>query len=67
MTTRYKSSTSQRAHESRFRVHSTVHDNTFEYPSKLASVGQHETGGVPDAHYLDLADQMLNEQQSRKP
>ena len=25
-------------------VHSTVHDNTFEYPSKLASVGQHETG-----------------------
>ena len=46
MSTRYLPSASQ--------------NKTLQNHDHLVSVGRHESGGVPDAYYLSLADQLLS-------
>jgi hypothetical protein len=33
---------------------------------RLVSAGTHESGGIPDARYLDIADKVLNQQENKK-
>jgi hypothetical protein len=45
---------------SRHRRPVPVHRQTGAEPGQLVSVGQHESGGIPDEHFLSLADCILN-------
>src|SRR5579872_7251304 len=53
MTTKYRPSSGERSHHSRFRIHSPTQNKTLQSRSKLVSVGVRKNGGIPSLS-LDL-------------